>query len=498
MSQIRVRFAPSPTGYFHVGGARTALFNWIYARQHDGVFVLRIEDTDKERSTEESVAYFIDGLKWLGLDWDEGPYFQGERRESHEEAARELLDGGHAYRCFCTQEELAAEKERAKAEKRAWKCPGGCRDHVAEEAAKRADGGEAHVVRFRVPEGETVEFDDLVYGKNSISSADIEDFVMLRSDGSPLYNLSVVVDDADMEITHVIRGQDHLSNTPKQILLYRALGREVPVFGHLPLILAPNKAKLSKRKHGEIVSLPFYKERGILPEAFCNFLALLGWAPGAEDEKLGMKELIEKFDISKVNKSNAVFDYREGDERNWTDPKAIAINGKFISEMPLDDLLPLVRERLEAAGMWRAQFALEWKGWFASAVDLVRERFRTLNDFTTMGRPYFCDDFEMEEKPVKKNLGKEGLAGLLPALADHLAELGQFDADTVEQAVREFAEEKQVKPGLIINASRTALTGTNVGPSMFPVYELLGQEKTVQRLRAAEAYVKQGGGAEQA
>lgn len=492
MSQVRVRFAPSPTGYFHVGGARTALFNWIYARQHNGVFVLRIEDTDRERSTTESISYFIDGLKWLGLDWDEGPFFQGERRELHEGAARELLESKSAYRCFCTQEELAAEKERAIAEKRAWKCPGGCRGRTEADGAARAGDGEAHVVRFRVPEGEAVEFDDLVYGKNSIAAADIEDFVLLRSDGSPLYNLGVVVDDADMGITHVIRGQDHLSNTPKQILLYRALGKEVPIFGHLPLILAPNKAKLSKRKHGEIVSLPYYKERGILPEAFCNFLALLGWAPGAEDEKLGMKELIEKFDISRVNKSNAVFDYREGDARNWTDPKAIAINGRFISEMPVADLLPLVREQLEGAGLWREEFAGEKKEWFQTAIDLVRDRFRTINDFSTLGRPYFSDDFEMEEKPVKKNLGKEGLAGLLPQLADHLAALGRFDAETVEEAVRAFAEEKQVKPGLIINASRTALTGTNVGPSMFPIYELLGQEKTVQRLRAAEAYVKQG------
>ncbi len=487
--QVRVRFAPSPTGYFHVGGARTALFNWIYARQRGGVFVLRIEDTDRERSTEESVSYFIDGLKWLGLDWDEGPFFQAKNRPKHEAAAAELLGAGHAYRCFCTPEELAAEKARAVAEKRSWKCPGGCRDRQSADAKRRSEAGEPSVVRFRVPEGERIEFVDMVYGPNVKEAADIEDFVILRSDGSPLYNLSVVVDDADMGITHVIRGQDHLSNTPKQILLYRALGKEVPCFGHLPLILAPNKSKLSKRKHGEIVSLPFYREKGILPEAFCNFLALLGWSPGAEDEVLGMKELIEKFDLSKVNKSNAVFDYRGGDERNWTDPKAIAINGRYISAMDLDDLVPLVRERLEEAGIWRDEFAGEKAAWFRSAIDLVRERFRTLCDFATLGRPYFSDDFEMEEKAVRKNLGKEGLAGLLEALAGRLGGVTPFDAEHVEEAVRAFAAERDVKPGLIINAARTALTGTNVGPSMFHVFELLGQEKTVQRLKAAEAYV---------
>ncbi|NNE10048.1 MAG: glutamate--tRNA ligase, partial [Gemmatimonadetes bacterium] len=439
MSQVRVRFAPSPTGYFHVGGARTALFNWIYARQHDGVFVLRIEDTDRERSTEESVAYFIEGLEWLGLDPDEGPYFQGERSEAHKAAVDELLAGGHAYRDFLTPEELTAQKEAAQAAKTTWRFDPAERGRSSEDSEALAAEGKPFVVRFRVPEGETVAFDDLVYGENKKASADIDDFVLLRTDGSPLYNLSVVVDDADMRISHVIRGQDHLSNTPKQILLYRALGKDVPRFGHLPLILAPNKAKLSKRKHGEIVSLNFYRDRGFLPDAFANFMALLGWSPGAEDEKLTHAALIEKFDLAKVNKSNAIFNYNAGDERYYTDPRAISINAQYLQEMPVEDLAPLVEARFRTIGLWRD----EWSGgdgrtWFLAVLDLIRERYRTLHDFEDAGRAFFADDFAMDEKAVKKNLQKEGMGDLLTGLATALEAVDQFDLEHVEAAVRAF------------------------------------------------------------
>ncbi len=489
MNQVRVRFAPSPTGYFHVGGARTALFNWIYARQHDGVFVLRIEDTDKERSNEESVGYFLDGLRWLGLDWDEGPVFQAGRSEEHRAAAAALIESGHAYRCFLTPDELKAMKEEAAANKTEGGFRSPHRELTQEDSDRRAADGEPFVVRFRVPDGETVEFVDLVYGKNVKRTGDIEDFVMLRSDGSPLYNLSVVIDDADMEISHVIRGQDHLSNTPKQILLYRALGKPEPVFGHLPLILAPNKAKLSKRKHGEIVSLLYYRDRGFVPQAMNDFLALLGWSPGAEEERLSLQDLVKRFDISKVNKSNAIFNYRGGDERNWTDPRAIAINGDYIKSMPLDDLLPMVKQEMERASLWQDNFNGERDDWYRNVIDLLRERIRTLDEFPLRGRPYFSDDFEMEERAVKKNLKKEGLAGLLPQFADRLEKLKVFDAETVEAEARAFADEREVKPGLVINGSRTALTGTNVGPSMFHVFEVLGRERSVRRLRAAEAIV---------
>lgn len=476
-----------------MGGARTALFNWIYARQHNGVFVLRIEDTDRERSTEESVGYFIEGLKWLGLDPDEGPYFQGERSEAHKAAVDELLASGHAYRDFLTPEELTAQKEAAKEAKETWRFDADERNRSREDSDTLAVEGKPFVVRFRVPEGETVSFDDLVFGENKKSTHNIDDFVLLRTDGSPLYNLSVVIDDADMQISHVIRGQDHLSNTPKQILLYRALGKDVPLFGHLPLILAPNKAKLSKRKHGEIVSLNFYRDRGFLPDAFANFMALLGWSPGAEDEKLTHEALIQKFDLAKVNKSNAIFNYNPGDERYYTDPKAIAINSQYLQEMPIEDLAPLVEARFRKIGLWRDGWAAndgdaagaDGGARFLATLDLLRERYRTLHDFEDAGRAFFADDFAMDEKAVKKNLQKEGMGDLLTGLATALEAVDPFDLEHVEAAVRGFSEETGAKLGLIMNGARTAMTGTGVGPSMFHAIPILGREKCVERLRAA-------------
>ena len=488
MSGVRVRFAPSPTGYLHVGGARTALFNWLFARKRGGTFVLRIEDTDRERSSEEMVAYILEGMKWLGLDWDEGPYFQGERIDAHREHADRLLEEGKAYRCFCTREELEKRRADGIAARKAGAFRSPWRDADRTETAAKTEAGEPSVIRFKVPEGESVEFDDLVYKKTAKGTNDIEDFVLLRSDRSPTYHLSVVVDDAEMKITHVIRGQDHLSNTPKQILLYGALGYAAPVFGHLPLLLAPSKGKLSKRKHGERVSLSFYEERGFVPDAFLNFLALLGWSPGDDREKLSREELIDLFDLSRVNLSNAIFNFTEGDERAWTDPKAIALNGRYIGEMPLGELLPLVKPVLEAASLWSDEYEGERAGWFRHAVDLLRERCRTLRDFELRGRPYFSDDFEMEEKALQKNLLKkrEGLQGLLSGLAGALEPVEPWSAEAIEPVARAFTEEKGVKIGLVMNGARTALTGTNVGPGMFDVFEIVGRERTVERLGAAE------------
>ena len=391
---------------------------------------------------------------------------------------------------------MTAQKDAAKERKETWCFDANERGRSSEDSDALAADGNPFVVRFRVPEGETVVFDDLVFGENKKSTDNIDDFVLLRSDGSPLYNLSVVVDDADMRISHVIRGQDHLSNTPKQILLYRALGKEVPQFGHLPLILAPNKAKLSKRKHGEIVSLNFYRDRGFLPDAFANFMALLGWSPGAEDEKLTHEALIEKFDLAKVNKSNAIFNYNPGDERYYTDPKAIAINAQYLQEMPIEDLAPLVEARFRAIGLWRDEWAKEGsdpagadaphgRAWFLGTLDLIRERYRTLHDFEDAGRAFFADDFAMDEKAVKKNLQKEGMGDLLTGLATALEAVDPFDLEHVEAAVREYSEETGAKLGLIMNGARTAMTGTGVGPSMFHAIPLLGREKCAQRLRAA-------------
>ena len=499
MTDIRVRFAPSPTGYLHVGGARTALFNWLFARKHGGKFILRIEDTDIQRSSEEMVRGILEGMAWLGLDYDEGPYFQADNAGKHREAAYELLDRGAAYRDFTPKEERddATVKERIAEAARQAPVRNPWRDLPRAESDARAAAGEPFAIRFKVPEEGRTSFVDAVFGLQERGYKDIEDLVLLRSEGGhPLYNLSVVVDDITMNITHVIRGQDHLSNTHKQVLIYQALGKPVPTFAHLPLILAPNKGKLSKRKHGEIVSITTYRDAGFIPDAFLNFLALLGWAPeGAEfadREIFSREELIRIFSLEGIHKSNAVFNFTEGDERNWTDQKALWMNAEYIKAWPLDRLRPLVETELRQSGLWNEEFAGARQPWFTRTVDLLRERCRTLRDFTLKGRPYFVEglDFEFEEATVKKNLQKEpALRELLPGLADAFAALAEFNHETTETCLRAFAEAKGVKAGLLINATRTALTGQAAGPGLFDVVVAIGQPRTVQRLKHAAGLV---------
>jgi glutamyl-tRNA synthetase len=498
MSEIRVRFAPSPTGYLHVGGGRTALFNWLFARKHGGKFILRIEDTDLQRSSDEMVRGILEGMEWLGLDYDEGPFFQSSYAEAHREAVMRLLQTGHAYRDFTPKEERndADIKQQIAEAARQQKVDNQYRDLDVAESDRRAAAGDRFVVRLRVPEEGKTSFDDAVFGLQERNYKDIEDLVLLRSDGHPLYNLSVVVDDIEMGITHVIRGQDHIANTHKQVLIYQALGAAVPRFAHLPLILAPNKAKLSKRKHGEVVSVTTYRDAGFIPDAFINFLALLGWAPeGPEEldrEIFTRAELIDLFTLEGIHKSNAVFNFAEGDARNWTDQKALWMNGEYISNMPLDELLPMIRPHLERAGLWQDAFAGERAEWFSGTVDLLRSRYRTLVDFTTYGKPYFVDDlsFEYEEAAVKKNLQKDpSLKTLLPELAERFAALEVFDHATTEAALRELAEARGVKSGLLINSARTALTGQAVGPGMFDVICAIGRERTVERLRHAATLI---------
>jgi glutamyl-tRNA synthetase len=483
MSEIRVRFAPSPTGYLHVGGARTALFNWLFARKVGGKFLLRIEDTDTARSTEAATRTILDGLKWLGMDWDEGPFYQTASIPAHQARAEDMVASGHAYRCFCSKELLDSRRKEAEAKKLDYKYEGTCRNLSQSEIEARLANKEPFVVRFAVPrDGGSVRWNDLVYGEQEKQHADIEDFVMLRTDRNPLYILSNVVDDSDQGVTHVVRGQDGISNTPKQILIYEALGRPVPTFAHLPLILDSKRAKLSKRKHGNVVTVDFYQERGFLPEALVNFLALLGWSPGNDQEFFTKEELIQAFSFEGVNRANAIFNITLGDERNWTDPKALWMNGEYITRMPLDKLLPLVREQLQKQGLWRDDFSNDW---FAQMVDMLRPRYRTINDFATLGRPYFSDEFEYEEAAVKKNLAAPELKQLLPALAERFAALEGFTLESSESALRALADEKGVKAGLLINAARTAATGQSVGPSLFHILVALGQKATVERLRRA-------------
>lgn len=486
----RVRFAPSPTGYLHLGGARTALFNWLFARKHNGTFILRIEDTDMQRSSVEMVRGILEGMSWLGLDADEGPFFQSSFDDQHRAAARRLVESGKAYYDFTPKEQTddrtVQERIADRARAQSGKVRNPYRDLPYEQAINRVEGGEQAAIRLKVPEEGASRFEDMVYGLQERDYTDIEDLVLIRSDGYPLYNLSVVVDDITMGITHVIRGQDHLTNTHKQILIYEALGATPPRFGHLPLIMAPGREKLSKRKHGEVVSVTTYRDRGFLPDALVNFLALLGWSPGGDQEIMSRRELIEKFTLEGVNKSSAVFNFHESDPQNWTDPKALWMNAEYIRAIPTDELAPLVTDQLKKHGLWREEYANEEREWYLRIIDLLKARYRTTQDFATLGRPYFSDEFQYEPGAVKKNLKDERLKELLPALADELASLGEFTHENAESALRAFAEARGVKAGLLINAARTALTGQAVGPGMFEIMVALGPKRTFERLcRAA-------------
>ena len=468
-SPVRLRFAPSPTGYLHVGGARTALFNWLFARHYGGALVLRIEDTDLERSTPEMVEGILVGLRWLGIDWDEGPHFQTERMELYRAAAGSLLRSGHAYYCFCTKEQLEQQRAQGVAEGRVPRdC---CRTLGRDEAQRRVANGEGAAIRFAVPEEGSTPVDDAVFGHVEFANSDIEDFVLLRADGVPTYHLSVVVDDLEMRITHVLRGADHLSNTPKQIMLYAALGQPLPVFAHVPLILGPDKTRLSKR-HGA-TSVIAYKEEGIVPAAFRNFLALLGWSPpDTAQEVLGDRELIERFDLSGIQKSNAVFDRSKLD---W-------FNSEYLRATSAAGLLPLIEEEWKKAGLipfQTSRLAME------ATVDLVKPRARNLKDFATIFRAYFSDEFETDPAAAEKFLKDDAVRTMLRELAWKYDAANEFSEASTENILRDFAAEKGVKAGALINGARVALTGQGVAPSLFAVMANLGQERTVARLKRA-------------
>jgi glutamyl-tRNA synthetase len=510
---IRVRFAPSPTGYLHIGAARTALFNWLYARKMGGEFLLRIEDTDLQRSTEESTRSIFEGLDWLGLDYDkEKVVFQSANADKHRAAALRLVEAGKAYRDFTPKAERADANVKQEIADRARHAATEGIDHRAnpfrdlslEESNRRAADGEPFAVRLKVaPEGRS-HFEDAVYGEQARDYSEIEDLVLLRSDGHPLYNLSVVCDDIEMDITDVIRGQDHLTNTHKQILIYEALGATIPRFAHLPLILAPGGKKLSKRIHGEIVSLTTYRDAGFLPVAFTNFLALLGWAPtgvqfaarassGNEavpvDERVGelmtLREMIDNFSLDRIHRNPAIFNFDANNPKRWTDDKALWMNAEHIRTMSFDELLPMLKAELRAARLWRDEYEEEEREWFEKTVELIRQRFFTLKDFSEQGRAYFSEDFDFDDAAKKKNLYKEPrLRELLPELARRLEEVEPWTVENIEAALRAYAEEAGVKAGLLINASRTMLTGQAVGPSMFEVFEVIGRERSVQRLRS--------------
>jgi len=485
MTETRLRFPPSPTGYLHIGGARTALYNWLYAKKTGGKLILRIEDTDAERSTEESIRGIIEGLEWLGITYDEGPYFQTDFTADHVAAADKLLQAGRAYRCFCTKEELDAKRETALAAKQALGYDRTCRDLTPQEVAEKQAAGLPSVVRFKVPDRQgLLGYDDKVLGRIECDYREVDDFVILRSNGKPLYLLSNVVDDIRDRITHIIRGQDHMTNTIRQVLLYEALEAPLPVFAHIPLTLDTKKAKISKRSHGEIVAVHFYRDHGFIPWAFNNFLVLLGWSPGNDQEIFSKEELIKAFTLERINKSSAVFNFRRDDPKFFTDPKAIAINEHYLRTLPIAELAPMVRKELEAAGLWDDGYAGDRQQWFFHTIELIRDRFHILKDFTSLGRAYFADDFTVDDKPLQKNVLKyPDLATWLPALADDYEQMETFEADETERVAREMAEKLDIKPGVLINAMRTVVTGQLAGPSMFEILPVIGKDRVVRRMR---------------
>ena len=468
---VRVRFAPSPTGFLHVGGARTAIFNWLYARHHGGVFVLRIEDTDTVRSSDEVVQAILDGMAWLGMAPDEGPHFQTAARAQHVADASRLLASGKAYRCFCDAATLEAERARAEMSGGGYVYGRRCLSIPAPEAEVRAAAGEPFVVRLKVPPG-TTSWDDAVHGATSFPNEVIEDLILLRSDGTPTYNLSVVSDDIATRISHVIRGDDHISNTPKQILIYEGLGRRPPVFAHLPLIFGTDKKRLSKR-HGA-TSVLDYREAGFLPDAMFNFLALLGWNPGDARQKMARDELIAAFDLDGVGKSGAVFDAAK---LEW-------LNGLYVAAMSQEAFAAAARLELTSAGLWDDAYDGARRSWFDRVLALVQPRAKTLAAIPVEGRFFFDanDAFDYDEDAARKHLAGETVVPALRALAAAWEQLPDWTPGPLEAELRRVATECGLSGGKLIHPVRLAVTGRAASPGLFDVVSLLGRERTLARL----------------
>jgi len=469
----RLRFAPSPTGYLHVGGARTALFNWLYARKFGGELLLRIEDTDKARSTDESTRAIFEGLEWLGLLWDEKVVYQGANLARHQADARKLLETGAAYRCFCTAAELEERRREAGSRKEAFKYDRRCDRLSRDEVDRRIAAGDPFVIRFRVPEG-TTEWEDLVHDRISFPNKDIEDFVILRSDATPIYNLAVVSDDIDMRISIVMRGDDHISNTPKQILLYRALGAPLPTFAHLPMIHGMDGKKLSKR-HGA-TAVGDYQHHGMLPGAMLNFLALLGWSPGGDREVMTLEEMVELFSVDGLQKKAAIFDPKK---LEW-------MNGQHLSMIPVEQLEPRVTPSVVGAGLASETELRERREWYLRLLDLLRVRSRTIDDIVRQAGPYFLDRIEYDPAAVAKFWkDPDEASGLLRATRETLAAAPVWEAEPLEKSLRALAEARGIAAGRIFQPLRVALTGLTVSPGIFEMLIQMGRELALKRIDGA-------------
>ncbi len=464
---IRTRFAPSPTGFLHVGGARTALFNYLFARHGNGLFLLRIEDTDRERSLPEHTQSILNSLHWLGLEWDGEPVYQSVRMQEHRKLCSDLFEQGAAYPCFCTHDSLREKREAAVKAGLDTRYDRTCLSIAQSEARSRMQR-ESFVLRFRIPEGETV-FDDRVHGRISVRHQEIDDFVIQRSDGSPVYQIAVVADDHDMEITHVIRGDDHLTNTVKQILIYRAMQWSLPEFAHVPLILGEDKKRLSKR-HGA-TSVEAYREQGILPEAMVNFLALLGWSPGDDLERMNLAELTGAFTLDRISGKPAVFDLKK---LEW-------MNAAVLSELPESALIERLQPALSVLHESADEDVPEER--LLRMIALLKPRLKNLNDFQSQAACFFRDPESFEPKAREKYWSDEEVPGRLETLLRRLDSLEDWNETALEEALRSEAEKMGIGAGKLIHPVRLALTGSGSSPGLFEVMSLLGKETVIRRIK---------------
>ncbi|MBN2357333.1 glutamate--tRNA ligase [candidate division KSB1 bacterium] len=478
MKEIRVRIAPSPTGYFHVGTARTAIFNFLYARAKGGKSILRIEDTNLEKSSQEMVDIILECLKWLKIDWDEGPYYQSKRFDLYPPYVEKLLKEKKAYRCFCTPEELDSKREEAQKNKQNYTYDRACRDLSEDEVRANLKAGKKFTVRIKLPTGGEAKFTDEVYGDLTKQYEELDDFIIVRTDGSPIYNFAVVIDDIDMKISHIIRGNDHIANTFKQIEIYKALDEPLPVFTHLPLILRPDRSKVSKRKGDK--SVTEYRDEGYLPEALLNSLALLGWSPKDGREIMTMEEMLEAFDFSGINPNNCIFD----------PVKLTWMNSQYLMALDNHTLVQLIAPFLIkddlATKYW---IETRWQ-WLMRVVENLKERCGTLQEFADNGSYFFKGDFEYDPKGVKKRFMADGLADKLEEVRLEFSKDYELKKDTAENIVREKAEKFGLNPADLIHPIRLALTGRTGGPGLFEIVELVGHPEVDKRLTRAIEYIR--------
>ncbi len=486
--EIRVRFAPSPTGPLHIGGARSALFNYLFAKHFNGTLILRMEDTDQERSSREAEENIKQSLKWLGIEWDEGidvggdfgPYRQMERLNLYRKYVERLLEKGKAYKCYCSEEDLKAERERMKQRNEMPRYTGRCRDLTEEQCLALEREGKRPVIRFRVPEGRILTVNDLVRGKVQFETDGIGDFIILRSDGIPTYNFAVVVDDALMQITHIIRGEEHLSNTPRQLLLFEALGLKVPEVAHISLILGKDRSKMSKR-HGS-TSVAEYRKRGYLPEALVNFLALLGWAPEGEEEIFSLEELIQNFSLNRVSKSPAVFDL---EKLKW-------INGYYIRKSPIERLVALAVPHLQQAGLIGEELSAAERDYLTKVVEIVRSNLSCMEEINLYARQFFIDSIEFEDEKAKGLLMQERVPEVLELFQRKVEGADEINSREAKSILKEISKELNLGGKKVFMPLRVALTGQKHGPELHELISVLGPARAVQRVRNAMKQVRKG------